>query len=147
MFDISIDGVAPGRRQKGRPRKTPEGIVSKEGVMFYCPACMRCVHHFCFANFCNGVIPLVCRLYKLEFGKWSCGARFGVRPAGDPEHMLEEGRRFVDGGLEVHRRVEKQFGKQARAGPCRDFAIPAVGEAEGPNNNRYRFRYRCITRW
>ena len=53
--------------------------------------------------------------------------------AGDPAHILSQGCRFADGGLEVGRREKKQSRQQAGAGPCRDPAIPAVGEADvGP---------------
>lgn len=53
-----------------------------------------------------------------------------VSPAGDPDHTLEDGCRFVGGGLEVARRVQEQLGQQAGAGPCRGLAIPAAGVAD-----------------
>ena len=32
--------------------------------------------------------------------------------------------------MEVARRVKKQLGEKAKAGPCRDQAIPAAGEVD-----------------
>ena len=126
-----IGGVPLGRRGRGRPRKKSEGIVSKEGVIYDCPARMRRVHQLHPAHARNGEPPLFCKFYQLEPSGWSCEACFGVRPHDDPDRTLVSGCRCADGGNEVVRRVKKQFGQQAGAGFVRDFAIPAVGVADG----------------
>ena len=55
----------------------------------------------------------------------------GDKPAEHPAHTLVEGCRFAHGEKEVARRVKKQLGQQAKAGPCRDLAILAAGVVDG----------------
>ena len=125
------DVMAPCRRRRGRLRKHLEGIVSRHGVTYGCPACMRRLHKLHPAHARNGEPPLLCKLYRHAPSKWSCEARLGVRPAGDPEHILIDGCGFAGGGVGVARRVEKQLGQRTGSGPRRDPATPAAGVADG----------------
>ena len=65
QYSYPVDGVPLGRRGRGRPRKNPEGIGSKEGVIFDCPACMRRLHKRYPAHTRNGEPPLLCKHYQL----------------------------------------------------------------------------------
>lgn len=56
-----IDCVPLGRRGRGRPRKNPEGIASKEGVIYDCPASMRRLHERHPAHIRNGELLLLCK--------------------------------------------------------------------------------------
>ena len=57
-----VDGMASGFRQRrGTPRKTPEGITSKERIIYDCLACMRRLHKRYPAHARNGEPPLLCK--------------------------------------------------------------------------------------
>ena len=126
-----LGGVAPGRGPRRRPRKNPDGVVSRRGVIDDCPACVARRRKLHPAHARNSAPLLLCMRYQYEPGKWSCEARLATRPAVDPAHVLEEGCRSVDVGLGVARRMKKQFGEQAEALPCRDHATPGGGEVGG----------------
>ena len=102
-----IHGVLSSRHGRGRLRKNPEGIASKDGVIYDCPVCMRRLHEH---------HPNV-RVYQHEPSKWSCETCLRVRPADGSDHALVDGCRLADGEKEVARRVTKQFGQQAKVGP------------------------------
>lgn len=123
------DGAAFGRRPRGRPRKELDGTASKKGFIFECPSRMARKHELHPSHIRSDEPPLLCR-HQFAPGTQSCEACLETNFATDPDHTLEEGCRFVDDGLEVSRRMKKQLGEQAEAGPCRDVAIPAVGEAD-----------------
>ena len=115
---------------RGRPRKNPLGIVSADGVIYDCPACMQRLHKRHPAHTRNGEPPLLCKHYNIAPENWLCPACLAVKPRDDPAHAEDEGCRYGSGGVEVYRRVKKQFGVRAKAGPVRDPAIPAAGEAD-----------------
>ena len=52
--------MASGRRRVGRPRKHPEGIVSRQGVIYDCPVCVRRLHKLRLAHTCNRDPPHCC---------------------------------------------------------------------------------------
>lgn len=114
------DVLAPGPRRRGRRRKNLEGIVSRRGVIYGCPACMGRLHKLHLAHARNGELPLFRKCYHYEPSRWSCEACLRVRPPHDPVHALTDGCGFVGGGVDVARRVKKQEGQRAGAGPCRD---------------------------
>ena len=62
--------------------------------------------------------------------EWTSPACFRRRPANDLEHALFDGCRRSVGEIEVARRLEKELGERAKAGPCRDPAIFAAGRAD-----------------
>ena len=83
-------GVAPGRGPSGRPRKSPAGAVSREGVVYDCPACVAGRHKFHPAHTRNGAPRSPCRCYHYGPGTWSCEVCLGTRPAVGPAHVVEE---------------------------------------------------------
>ena len=105
---------------------SPMGVISiKHGVLHDCPACVSRKHKHHPSQEGNGALPLLCEFYQHELGKWSCEACLRVRPAIDPAHTLEGGCTFAGGGLDIARRMGKEQGEHAKAGPRRDAAIPA----------------------
>ena len=93
---------------RGRPRKNPLGIVSAEGVIYDCPACMRRLHKRHLAHTRNGQPPLLCKHCNIAPETWLCPVCLGVKPRDDPAHAKDEGCRYGVGGVEVYRRVKKQ---------------------------------------
>ena len=89
---------------RGRPRSNPPGIVSREGVIYDCPACMRRLPKHHPAHTRGDEPPLLCRYYNIEPTFWTCRVCLGARPAEHPEHTSEEGCRYGSGGKEVWRR-------------------------------------------
>ena len=115
---------------RGRPRKNPLGIVSKHEVVYDCPACMRRLHKSHPAHTRNNEPLLLCKHYNHAPENWICPACLAVKPRDDPAHTKDEGCKYGVGGQEVYRKIKKQFGVKAKAGPIRDPAIPAAGETD-----------------
>ena len=93
---------------RGRPRKNPLGIVSRQGVIFDCPACLRRLHKEHPAHTRNAEPPLLCKFYNVPPSNWSCDACLRVKPREHPGHTQERGCRYAEvGGLDVHRRRKK----------------------------------------
>ena len=112
----------------GRPRESHGGVVdSKLGVVYDCPACFARTHGAHATHTRHDAPPLLCKYYRYGPAKWSCEGFLRVRPATYPDHTLEDGCRFADAGIEVARRRKNELGDHAKAGPCRDPAIPAGG--------------------
>ena len=52
----------------GNPRGSPDGIISREGVIYACLACVAGKHEFHPGHSRNGEHPLLCKHYQFEFG-------------------------------------------------------------------------------
>ena len=126
-----VDVVGPSKRGRGKPKKTPEGIVSRLGIIYDCFACPRELRKKHSDHTRNGEPPLLCRYYQEEPRDWKCEMCLRLRPIIDPRHTLTERCRFEDGGVEVARRTKKQPGLQAGAKPVKDPTIQAAGVADG----------------
>ena len=61
---------------------------------------------------------------------WDCEACLRARPADDPDHHSGRGCRHGLGGSGAQRRRRQVLGEPAKAGPCRDPAIPAAGQRD-----------------
>ena len=76
-------------------RKSQEGIVSKDGAVNVCFACIARRHAFHPGPSRNGQRSLLCKLCQVKFGRWSSDVCFRVRFVADPVHPSDEGCRFV----------------------------------------------------
>ena len=84
--------IGLGKRSRGRPRKTFDGVViEKHGVIYDCFGCAARRHTLHPSHIRNGEPPLLCRRYRHEFSKWSCEACLRVFPGNDPSRTCEEG--------------------------------------------------------
>ena len=58
-------GFASRRPSRGRPRKSPEGIISKEGVIYDCPDCVARRHKPHPAHTRSGELSLLCEILSV----------------------------------------------------------------------------------
>ena len=123
-----------GTRPRGRPRKSPYGVEdAKRGVIYDCPACIARLHRQHPSHTRKDEPPLLCRYYNDEPAMWDCEACLRTRPSDHPDHHLGRGCRYGPRGLAGERRRRQRDGVPAKAGPCRDPAIPAAGQRDfGP---------------